>query len=64
MERERIAVAEQSNFQTHNWKKKANGEPDEWGFESGNHNGFYCIDCSDYYCKHCNETVEKCEGKV
>lgn len=39
----------------HNWKLDEHGESDEWAWESGFHNGVYCVDCGETVCVHCDE---------
>lgn len=36
----------------HNWQKNENGNVDEWAWESGFHNGVFCMDCGRSVCVH------------
>lgn len=38
----------------HNWERDENGNIDEWAWESGFHNGVFCVDCGKAVCVNCN----------
>lgn len=38
----------------HKWRLNENGEPDEWAFEYGYHNGYSCQRCGYCFCMHCD----------
>lgn len=49
----------------HNWRLDENGKPDEWAWESGFHNGVYCVDCGKRFCIHCDPNwfeLDDCPG--
>lgn len=38
----------------HNWERDENGNINEWAWESGFHNGVFCVDCGKSVCVGCN----------
>ena len=38
----------------HNWERDENGNLNEWAWESGFHNGVFCVDCGKSVCVGCN----------
>lgn len=41
-------------YEKHQWKKKENGEVDDWAWGSGFCNGVVCERCGESICVHCN----------
>lgn len=49
----------------HNWERDENGSINEWAWESGFHNGVFCVDCGKNVCVHCNPDymeLDDCTG--
>lgn len=49
----------------HNWEKDENGNVNEWAWESGFHNGVFCVDCGKSVCVHCDPDymeLDDCTG--
>ncbi len=49
----------------HNWVLDENGNPDEFAWENGFHNGVICKDCGFSPCVHCDEDwfeMDDCPG--
>lgn len=42
------------NTRGHVWKRDANGEIDEFGYDDDNHNGPCCVACGYGFCHHCH----------
>lgn len=40
-------------YPEHFWKRKEDGEIDEFAYEGDFHNGPVCVRCGDSFCKHC-----------
>ena len=49
----------------HNWKKDKNGNVDEWAWDTGYHNGVYCVNCGKTVCVNCTPdymALDDCTG--
>ncbi len=49
----------------HNWERDENGNINEWAWESGFHNGVFCVDCGKSVCVGCNPDymeLDDCTG--
>ena len=45
-------------YEKHQWKKKKNGEVDDWAWGSGFCNGVVCERCGESICVHCNPNYD------
>lgn len=45
-------------YEKHQWKKKKNGEVDDWAWGSGYCNGVVCERCGETICVHCNPNYD------
>lgn len=41
-------------YPSHKWALNKKGEPDNFAFESGYHNGYCCTRCWYCFCEHCD----------
>ena len=41
-------------YPSHKWVLNDRGEPDNFAFEAGYHNGYMCQRCSYCFCEHCD----------
>lgn len=51
------------NYDEHEWRNNADGEPDEWAWMFDIHNGPVCERCGFSFCEGCNPhgwTAKKC----
>ena len=54
MQTKKVPLHHHEEYPEHDWKRDITGKIDEFGAESGYHNGPFCLRCFYSFCIHCD----------